>query len=162
MREIPITTINEKLSYNPDTGVLVWKANTRWTKAGHKAGTLCGGYVKISINGIIIPAHRIALAITTGAWPFGEIDHINGDKSDNRLSNLREVTHQQNCMNRAKARNNKSGFVGVSWHSAAKKWQCHLSIGGKGVYLGLFESPEDAHNAYKEAAKKAYGVFAKF
>jgi hypothetical protein len=161
MREVPISALCEKLSYDPDTGHFIWKNTTQWTKAGHRAGTFCNGYVKISINRVIIPAHRIAMAMTNGFWPFGEIDHINGDRSDNRLCNLREVTHQQNCMNRSKASNNKSGYVGVSWHEVGQKWQAHLSIGRKSIYLGLFEDPEKAHEAYKEAAQKAYGVFAK-
>jgi len=99
--------------------------------------------------------------MTNGFWPFGEIDHINGNRSDNRLCNLREATHQQNCMNRSRALNNKSGYVGVSWHSKGNKWQAHISVAGKSIYLGLFENVEDAHNARIEAAKKAYGAFAK-
>ena len=101
------------------------------------------------------------MAMTNGLWPFGEIDHVNGNRADNRLCNLREVTHQQNCMNRSKASNNKSGYVGVSWHEGAQKWQAHLSIGRQSIYLGLFEDPEKAHKAYKTAAQKAYGDFAK-
>ena len=161
MREVPIHILHEKLFYNPDTGDLAWKNNTLWTKAGHKAGTNCNGYIKVSINRIIMPAHRIALAMTNGSWPFGEVDHINGNRSDNRLCNLREVTHQQNCLNRSKANNNKSGYAGVSWHSGGKKWQAHISIAGKSIYLGLFESAESARDARNEAAQKAYGAFAK-
>lgn len=161
MREVPVAQLHDKLNYNSETGDLTWINDTRWTKKGAVAGTLCLGYVKISINKTIIPAHRIAWAMTHGCWPFGEIDHINGNRSDNRICNLRESTHQQNCMNRAKAKNNTSGYKGVSWHSGAQKWQAHLSIGGKGIYLGLFDTPQRAHQAYKEAASLAYGVFAK-
>ena len=153
--------MHEKLSYDPVTGSLTWKKTTQWTKAGQAAGTFVNGYVKISINRTTIPAHRIVMAMENGFWPFGEIDHINGNRSDNRLCNLREVTHQQNCMNRSKASNNKSGYVGVSWHEVGQKWQVHISIGHKSIYLGLFANPEEAHEAYQKAAQKAYGVFAK-
>jgi hypothetical protein len=161
MREVPIEILHQKLSYKPDTGELAWKIDTQWTRSGHAAGTLCNGYIKISINKVIIPAHRIILAMENGVWPFGEVDHINGNRSDNRLSNLREVTHQQNCINRSKATNNKSGYVGVSWHAGGNKWQAHISVNRKTIYLGLFDTAEKAHESYRSAAKKIYGVFAK-
>lgn len=161
MREVPIDQLHDKLNYNPETGDLIWINDTRWTRKGSIAGTMCLGYIKISINKIIIPAHRIAWAMTYKRWPFGEIDHINGDRSDNRICNLRESTHQQNCMNRAKARNNKSGYKGVSWHYVGQKWQAHISIGGKGIYLGLFDNPQQAYEAYQKAASLAYGAFAR-
>jgi len=159
MREIPIETLHDKLLYNPFTGNFVWKNTTQWTKEGQIAGTLCLGYIKISVNKIVMPAHRMAWAMHYGAWPLLNIDHINGIRSDNRIENLREATHQQNCMNRGNNKFNKSGFKGVSWHAEGKKWQSHISIGGKSIYLGLFESAEKAHEAYKEAANKAYGIF---
>jgi hypothetical protein len=159
MREVPIEVLHDKLSYDPKSGHLTWNYTTQWTKKGTIAGTNCLGYIKISVNKVIIPAHRIAWAMHYGTWPFGEIDHINGNRVDNRIENLREVTHQQNCMNRAKAQNNKSGYKGVSWHKVAKKWQAHLSIGGKSVYLGLFETAEKAHDAYEQSVQMAYGMF---
>lgn len=159
MREVPIEVLRDKLSYDQETGHLIWNHTTQWTKKGQVAGTICLGYVKISINKVIIPAHRIVWAMQHGRWPFGEIDHINGNRADNRIENLREVTHQQNCMNRVKAQNNKSGYKGVSWHKTAQKWQSHLSIGGKSIYLGLFETPEKAFEVYNEAAQMAYGMF---
>jgi hypothetical protein len=151
MREVPIHTLHEKLSYDPSTGDFTWNNTTQWTKAGHCAGTLCNGYVKISINRVIIPAHRMAVAMTQGVWPFGEIDHINRNRADNRIANLREVSHQKNCQNRSMAQNNKSGVTGVSWHVGAQKWQCHLNFGCKSMYLGLFENINDAAAARKKA-----------
>lgn len=159
MRKVPIETLHERLSYNPETGIFTWKISNQWVKKGTQAGTICLGYVKISINKIIIPAHRIAWAMTYGVWPDKEIDHVNGIRSDNRIENLREASRQQNCLNRSKATNNKSGYKGVSWHNVAQKWQTHISIAGKSIYLGLFEDKRDAFNAYNEAAEKAYGVF---
>ena len=161
MKEIPINILHERLHYDPQTGNLVWKHNTQWTKSGQIAGCKSHGYIKIGIEKMMIAAHRIVWAMNHGNWPFGEIDHINGDRADNRIENLREVTHQQNCFNRSKAANNRSGYKGVSWHAEGKKWQAHISVGGKGIYLGLFETAEEAHEAYKTAVDRAYGVFAK-
>jgi hypothetical protein len=159
MREVPINLLREKLLYNEGTGALLWKNTTQWTKSGQVAGTNCNGYIKISINQKIIPAHRIVWAMLYGTWPFGEIDHIDGNRSNNKACNLREVTRQQNCMNRAKAVNNKTGRKGVSWHAGAKKWQAHISVAGKSIYLGLFASAEDAGDEYARASEKAYGLF---
>lgn len=161
MREIAINTLHDKLSYNPETGDLTWRNTTRWTKKGKIAGTNCLGYIKISIDKVIIPAHRIIWAMVYNSWPFGEIDHINGNRSDNRIENLREVTRQQNCMNRSKAINNKSGYKGVSWHSEGNKWQAHISVAGKSIYLGLYKTAKDAHDAYEAAAIETFGLFAR-
>lgn len=161
MREIPIHILHERLTYNPETGLFIWNHTTQWTKKGHVAGTRSNGYITISINKTILRAHRIAWAMTYDAWPFGEIDHINGIRDDNRIINLREVTHQQNCFNMPTPATNKSGYKGVSWHKEGKKWQSHIQANKKHYYLGLFDTAEEAHEAYKEASKRLHGNFAK-
>lgn len=86
-------------------------------------------------------------------------DHINGDKLDNRKSNLRLCSNAQNMMNRPKQVNNKSGFRGVSWHKQRRKWRAYIKSNGKQIALGLYDSPEEASKAYQEVAKDLFGEF---
>lgn len=86
-----------------------------------------------------------------GAWPDGEIDHINGDRKDNRLENLRLATSSENKQNIGLKSNNRSGFTGVSWFAAAKKWRADITIAGKMRHLGRFDTPEAAAEAYAKA-----------
>jgi len=88
------------------------------------------------------------------------IDHINGNRLDNRRTNLRLCSNRQNQQNRARPSNNTSGFKGVVWNKKSKKWQSGIKINSKQVHLGLFNDKFEAHNAYYEAAKKYFGEFA--
>ena len=90
-----------------------------------------------------------------------QIDHINGDPSDNRRSNLRLCTNQQNAQNRGAQANNKSGYKGVSWHKHSKKWQSQIKANDKVIPLGYFDDPIDAAKTYNEAAIKYHGEFAR-
>jgi hypothetical protein len=92
--------------------------------------------------------------------PTHLLDHINGSKSDNRLSNLREATKAQNGANTRLSVNNSSGYKGVRWHTAAKKWVAKIKINYKSIHLGLFTDIEDAAAAYQAAALKYFGEFA--
>lgn len=159
MRNVSIEDLRKKLSYNFVTGELRWIETTQWTKAGVLAGCNSRGYIAIGINKTVIFAHRIAWALHYGKWPIGEIDHKNRNRSDNRISNLREVNHSDNCFNRSMQTNNSSGLKGVSWHAVAQKWQAHISANRKVRYLGLFENKEDAYRAYCNASKDLHGEF---
>ena len=87
-----------------------------------------------------------------GSWPIGEIDHVNGDRGDNRIANLRDVDHKTNSQNERRARAiNTSGFLGVS--KQGNKWQASIRHGGKQLYLGLFAAKEEAHSAYLAAKR---------
>jgi len=88
------------------------------------------------------------------------IDHINKDGLDNRLCNIRVCTNQQNQMNRGKQKNNTSGYKGVSWVNRDEKWKAHIRYDGETIYLGYFDSKEDAARAYDKKAKELYGKFA--
>jgi hypothetical protein len=88
------------------------------------------------------------------------IDHINGIRDDNRWINLRTATRQENCYNRGKQLNNKSGYKGVSWNNSRSKWVAQIVINGKKKHLGLFIAKEQAYYSYCEAAKKFHGEFA--
>lgn len=106
----------------------------------------------------IVLMHRIVVGASTGE----EVDHINMDRIDNRISNLRVATKQQNLFNRSKNRNNTSGHKGVVWHKAACKWMATINVMYKQIYLGLFDDINEAALAYQTAAKKYHGEFARW
>lgn len=157
--------IRQELSYCPESGLIKW--NHQPLK-GRRRGKYCGqirndGYVKFSlkVNGKehSFVAHRVAWFLYYGDWPDKEIDHINQVKSDNRLSNLRLATRSQNMCHTNTRSNNKSGFKGISFKKDCNKWESKIMLDGKYYYLGLFKTPEDAHEAYCIAAKKLHGDF---
>jgi hypothetical protein len=97
--------------------------------------------------------HRAAWLYVHGKWPNGQIDHINGDRSDNRISNLRDVSHSVNQQNvHRPRRDNASGFLGVTRQK--NLWTSQVTVSGKTLHLGLFKTPEEAASAYLEAKRK--------
>lgn len=130
---------------------------------GMRAGTLRkDGYIGIFINGTYNFAHRVIWIMHNGEIPAGlVIDHINGERADNRLANLRVCTFQENHYNRKPRSDNKSGFRGVSWHKQKQKWVAQITVGGKSKFLGFFANPEDAYIAYCKMALEHYGEFAR-
>lgn len=153
--------LKQVLSYNPDTGVF-----TRLITINGKAkkGDIAGynhsnGYKLITIDGCKIYCHHLAWLYMYGEWPK-YIDHINGKPDDNRITNLRKSTHQQNMFNKKKYKNNKSGYKGTYWNNECQKWAASIRINGKNIHLGLYDSVEQAHQAYLEKAKNLFGEFA--
>jgi hypothetical protein len=145
-------------------GNLYWIESPAFNIAqGSLAGTLrADGYIGIYLNKKYLFAHRIIWEIFNGAIPKGlVIDHINGNRSDNRIENLRICTFQQNHFNRGKQSNNKSGFKGVSWHKQKQKWVAQIKIDGRNKFLGYFVDPEKAYEKYCEVALERYGEYAK-
>lgn len=151
------------LVYDAETGVFTYRIVRHYLqKLGAVAGAKHGnGYLRIVIDGGHHYAHRLAWLYVYGEWPSKNIDHINGDRSDNRIANLRDATQGMNLCNKRIQSNNRCGLKGVSWHRAAGKWIAQIGVRGEHVYLGLFESPEDAHQAYCQAAQKLHGEFAR-
>ena len=152
------------LEYRPEENgsSLVWKRDmsTR-AKAGQRAGCACKntGYWVVALNKKRYYAHRLVWILTNGCWPELELDHIDSNKNNNQIENLRECTHSQNCHAR-KARNvGISGYRGVSWCSKNNKWRAVIGINGKKKRLGLFDDPKLAHVAYTNAkAQQAYTI----
>lgn len=151
----------EVLSYCPDTGIFVWKIRlSKRVRAGRQAGCLRqDGYIDINIDRESFLAHRLAWFYIHGVWPDDAIDHVNREKTDNRLSNLRQANFRQNSFNAKRPIRNRSGLKGVSWSRHAKKWRAQI----RGVgHIGYFSDPLDAHNAYCVAARSIAGEFANF
>ena len=149
--------LRQLLRYEPDTGKLFWQSredgsstSKRFNKifAERSAGRVnSSGYVKLSINGRIFPAHRIAWMMHYGSWPDGQIDHENGCRSDNRICNIRCVTPKENSMNKKVSKKNTSGFIGVHWNAKNKKWIASISDGNKCKYIGSYKDVRDAVTA---------------
>ena len=117
------------------------------------------GYRRIVVDGHRIYAHQAAWIYVYGSPPDAglQIDHINGDKGDNRISNLRAVTASVNSQNERKSRpNTRSGLLGAHWSSNRNTWRSSIKVGGRVISLGVFKSPEDAHEAYIKAKRKLH------
>lgn len=146
----------DKLKYDPYTGVVTWVVSPRpGIMAGEPAGTKrIDGYIQLMYEGKRYMAHRLAWFVANGVWPTAQIDHINGERDDNRITNLREVGYVGNAQNvRAAYKNNMtSGMLGVT--RRRKKWEASIMCRGVKHYLGVFAAPEDAHAAYVEAKRK--------
>lgn len=154
--------VRDRLNYDPDTGLFTWRKCFRSVHAGGRAGTkLATGYVHVSIDKVQILAHRLAWFYVYGVWPPEYVDHINGVRDDNRLSNLRLASHSQNSWNGALRPTNTSGYRGVSWVKSKKKWVARLVKHGKQHVIGYFDDKEQARLAYLEAAMRLHGEFAR-
>jgi hypothetical protein len=123
-------------------------------------GTHINGYLECSLDSKRYYLHRLAWFYVYKVWPSDNIDHINGNKSDNRLVNLRQATQSQNMHNRNKYKNNTSGYKGVTWHKQYKKWNAQITYNNKLINLGFFDCPVEAHKAYCKAADKMHKEFA--
>lgn len=140
------------LSYDPETGDLRWHARgLKWFDAryaGKRAFTaIAHGYYRGSIHGRMFSAHRVAYKIFHGVDAGGPIDHINGDRSDNRIANLRLATALLNLRNASIPNHNTSGMVGVSYRPEKRRWRAHITIGNRQKHLGYFHSREAAVSA---------------
>lgn len=155
--------VAHKLRYDPATGIFTWRVrvSTR-ANAGDVAGKVrADGYRIIKIDGRDIYAHRLAWFLTYGQVPTLPLDHINGNRDDNSIANLREATASQNTVNQKRRSNNKSGFKGVHWSEPHKKWRARIKINGRYKSLGYFSDQKDAFAAYMAACEGAHGPFAR-
>jgi len=149
--------LKETLHYNPKTGIFTRLFSINQVESGSVAGGINGGgYLRVSIKGVRYNCHNLAWLYVYGVQPKYEIDHVNHIKTDNRIENLRDVTHQENNKNQSLNINNKSGFNGVDKHKSSGKWRARIPFNGKEVHLGLFGDLKDAIDCRKAADIK-YG-----
>lgn len=143
------TRLRELLQYNAETGIFRWRATGRGRKPPHEpAGSKhVEGYLTIRIDGRSYLCHRLAWLYAYGRWPFDQLDHINGIRTDNRLSNLRECSNLENCQNVRAHRDSSSRYVGVS-RTKNGRWVAHICTAGTVRHIGTFDSEAAAAAAY--------------
>lgn len=168
MRKLPSQALlHEHFDYDPLTGIFVWKKvdYTNVKLLGKPAGTNSRGYRHIGVPGHgQMGAHRLAWIYVHGMTIGGaEIDHIDGNPSNNAIANLRLATSSQQKQNRRVQSNNRSGLKGAYYHAChkGKKWRSQIKVGNRLIFLGYFHTPEEAHEAYCQAAKEHFGQFAR-
>ena len=157
MDELTQAKLRQVLEYDSETGVF-----TRLSFSGSYAGGSAKlgpvtsspderGYLRIRVYGKKYRAHRLAWLYVYGTFPSKGIDHINGNKLDNRIENLREADQTENSQNRVAWRNSTSRYLGVSYYAKTKKWVAQIKSGADQIFLGYFSTPEAANAAYKQA-----------
>ena len=138
----------------------------RIDRPGAKAGAMAGwidkthGYTFIKFRGKAYRSHNVIWLMETGSFPDGEIDHKDINRSNNRISNLRDVTRSQNTMNRNKQANNSTGIIGTAYHKRDKVFTAYINRDGKRHHLGYFPTLQKAADARKAAEKELFGVYA--
>lgn len=164
--------LDDVFECNFQTGELLWRDRPREhfaTTKGWKAfqvrcaGKRTGhpnsdGYLKVRVGRKDYAVHRVIWFLANGTWPV-EIDHINGDKSDNRIANLRDVSHSQNMANKRRYSTNKSGQAGVSWEAQKRLWVARISVNGRVVTLGRSKDVAVAID-FRKAAEEQFGYHA--
>lgn len=149
---IALPRLKELLRYTPDSGVFTWKVSHPRAKKGAEAGAVDHyGYIVIRLDGVLYKAHRLAWLYVHGEWPCKNLDHINRNKSDNRIANLRIASQSVNMHNVGARVNSKSGVSGVVWRADRQYWTARIKIGYKNFYLGSYARKSDAIGARKEA-----------
>lgn len=162
MKTLTQELVQDLVHYDPDTGIFKWAKS----RPACRKGDICGrisiyGYHEIRICGRLWRANRLAFVYMTGEEPppHLDVDHINGDKLDNRWSNLRIATRSQNMANTCLDPRNTSGATGVTWDKARNKWRAQLRVNGRKTNLGRFNTREEAAAKVEEVAQAQWGEF---
>lgn len=154
--------LRDLLEYEPATGQFTWKVSAGRAKSGSRAGCPDSlGYTQIRVDGRIYKTHRLAWLYVHGAFPFGQIDHINQDRGDNRIDNLRDATKAQNMWNVGVVAANTTGFKGVSLIKPTGRYRARIKKDGHEIRLGHFGTAKEAADAYAQAAAELHGEFAR-
>ncbi len=159
-----VSYLHECFIYDEVAGVLTWRSRplthfkslrscAAWNArfAGKPAGGLNKGYVRVEINGKPVGCHSIIWAMSYGDYPDGLIDHVNGNRSDNRLTNLRVTDYVGNAKNQRTPKNNTSGAIGVHWNEQIGKWMSSIRVSNKLLHLGCFQDIDEAITVRKRA-----------
>lgn len=157
--KLTLARLREVLKYDSVTGAFTWRIKTSSrAMPGQIAGTLRkDGYLQIYIDRACYQAHRLAWFYEHGVWPNNSIDHINGVRNANAISNLRDVTATGNNQNRRTAINNKTtGLLGASYVKSRGKYQAQIKVKGRQIGLGHFDTPEEAHKVYVQAKRRLH------
>ena len=156
--ELTPEIVRRFLNYDPITGILSWRIKYYRAAPGDSTGCASpDGYLRTMLLGKLYLVHRLAWFYVHGVWPKDQIDHINRQRDDNRLCNLREVTDQGNRRNMSTSVANSSGYTGVSWFKRDSKWQVSIMHNYKKIHLGYFTNIEDAVAARKAGELKYWG-----
>jgi HNH endonuclease/AP2 domain len=156
------TEIRKVLRYDRFTGLLWWRERASGRRLDRPAGTKnANGYIDIGYRGKVYKAHILAHVIVKGRWPKRELDHHNLIRNNNRWKNLRPATRGQNSQNRRCYKNNKTGIKGVHFHPLTGRFTADIQVNKKLMYLGIFDTPEEAAVVYNAANKKYHGKFAR-
>jgi len=154
--------LKELLHYCPESGLLNWRSDVSYKHKMHgKPASTVGnhGYIAVCIDGSMQLGHRLAFLYMTGSFPENYTDHIDGDRLNNKWSNLRDVSATDNGRNVCLGKNNKSGSIGVSWSKKSSKWYSTIMVDYKQIALGLFDDKAEAIAA-RQAANIKYGFHA--
>lgn len=162
MRDLPsVEHLKNRLSYDPATGALTWlrpSPLSRHIKVGDEAGwTNTNGYRRVSIDGQAYHVHRVIFKMMTGSDPEYDIDHVDGNRSNNRWANIRPATRSQNNYNRRATATRKGAHI----LRTAGRFRARITANGREIHLGTFRSPEEANASYAEAAARIAGAFAR-
>ena len=146
------------LSYDRENGIFTWKIARGRQPSGAIAGSVTSrGYVRIIFNKRQYFSHRLVWIVETNAQPAQFIDHIDGNRANNRIINLREASNYENQQNRKKCQSNsKSGLLGASPCDGTRPWLAQITINGKKKRIGCFKTKEDAHSAYMDIRRNVY------
>ena len=157
---ITADVLREYMRYEPDTGCFYWrKTYAPRAMVGNEAGSLNEtGYVRIKVLGTEYPRSRLAWLYTYDEWPTPFIDHINRNRSDDRIINLRQATRSQNNSNTKMRSDNTTGAKGVT--IADGKYMVRINLRGKSIFIGRYDDLHEASQAYQNAATKYHGNFA--
>lgn len=165
INSIPVDAdrVRALFNYNPSTGIFTRKIKTgRGTFQGQEIGSWdLYGYKTTRIGKKSFKIHRLAWLYVHGVWPVGDVDHINGIRCDNRIENLRCVSRQVNLQNRrtASSHNKTTGLLGVHLSRGRNRFCARISIDNKTMYLGVFSTAQEAHEAYVQAKRKLHPGF---
>ena len=162
-KSLTVERLRSVLWYDAERGKWWWLAKTnRRIKAGAEAGCRdVSGRLKISVDGRLYRANRLAWFYMKGEWPAGMVDHADRDLTNDRWENLRDATRSQNCANSKARAGTMCGLKGVGWHGNTGKWMAKITRHGREYYLGLYDTPEAAHAAYAAKATELFGEFAR-